>query len=137
MPLTAWLRERGLAHSAADLFRAVGAMRKIARDVIASSHGYDAVLTPTLAQIPAPVGGLRNDADPAADFAAQKAFTPFTSPYNVSGQPVIQLPLYVSDTGLPIGVQLVGRPRDESTLIMLASELEDANPVPDRHAVRG
>ena len=33
-------------------------------------NGLDAVLTPTLAQPPAKVGALRNDADPAADFAA-------------------------------------------------------------------
>jgi amidase len=136
-PLTAWLREWGQSFSAGDLFNAVAHMRKIARQTVASTQHLDAVLTPTLAQPPAPVGGLRNDADPAADFAAQKAFTPFTSPFNVSGQPAIQLPLFWTVQGLPIGTQLVGRPGDEITLIMLGSQLQDANPNPDRHAVGG
>ena len=47
---------------------------------------FDVVLTPTLAQVPRPVGGLRNDDDPAAEFTAMAAFTPFTGAYNVSGQ---------------------------------------------------
>ena len=46
---------------------------------------YDIVLTPTLAAPPLPVGAIRNDADPAADFEAQKAFTPWTSAWNVTG----------------------------------------------------
>ena len=38
--------------------------------------GYDVCLSPTLAQLPARVGALRDDADPAADFAAQKRSRP-------------------------------------------------------------
>ena len=47
---------------------------------------------------------MRDDADPAADFEAQKAFTPWTSVYNVSGQPAISIPTGVSPEGLPVGV---------------------------------
>jgi amidase len=75
---------------------------------------------------------LRNDQDPAADFEAQKAFTPFTSPYNVTGQPAITLPLYWTDMGLPIGSQLVGRPGQEDVLLSLAAQLEAARPWSDR-----
>ena len=90
------------------------------------------MLTPTLAQPPLPVGAIRDDDDPAADFEAQKRFTPFTAPYNMSGQPAISLPLHWSDAGLPIGVQLVGRPFEEATLVSLAAQLEDARPWQDR-----
>ena len=88
-----------------------------------------------LAQLPALVGGLRDDDDPAADFAAQKRFTPFTAQYNITGQPAVSLPLHWTDgpVPLPIGVQLVGRPHDEATLVGLAAQLEAASPWADRH----
>ena len=127
-PLTQWLRERGRAVTGLDLARSVSAMRIISRAAIAASAAYDAVLTPTLAKIPALVGGLRDDADPAGDFRAQKEFTPFTSPYNVTGQPAISVPLHMTGSGLPIGVQLVGKPYAETTIISLAAQMERARP---------
>jgi amidase len=126
MPLTGWLLERGRGHSAADTFRAVRTMRLLSRSAIEAGQQFDAILTPALAQPPAAVGGLRDELDPAADFAAQKAFTPFTSPYNVSGQPALSFPMSWTAAGLPIGVQLVARPRDEYTIISLAAQMERA-----------
>jgi amidase len=99
-----------------------------ARQELENTAHYDAVLTPTLAQPPAKVGGLRNDADPAEDFENQKRYTPFTAPYNMSGQPSINLPLHWTDESLPIGIQLVGRPGDEVTLLRLAAQIEAAEP---------
>src|SRR3954471_18658213 len=109
-PLTRWLRERGYGLSATDFYTALGGLRSRARMELERSASYDAILTPTLAQPPSKVGGLRNDADPAQDFENQKRFTPFTAPYNMSGQPAVSIPLYWNDDGLPIGVQLIGRP---------------------------
>lgn len=100
----------------------------MARAAVAATDHLDVVLTPTLAQPPAPVGGLRDDADPDADFAAQARFTPFTAVYNATGQPALSVPLHHSPAGLPIGVQLVGRPADELTLLRLARQLEEARP---------
>jgi amidase len=98
----------------------------------ATSH-LDIILTPTLADLPALLGSLRDDSNPAADFLAQKRFTPFTSPYNITGQPAISLPLHWTKDGLPIGVQLVGRPLAEATVLRLAAQLERARPWIDRH----
>ena len=127
-PLTRWLRERGLAMTGRQVSTAVAMVRAAARAVVVSSAGYDVVLTPTLAQPPVLIGALRDDDDPAADFAAQKAFTPFTAPYNITGQPAISLPVHRTAGGLPIGCQLVGRPRDERTLLSLAGQIEQAKP---------
>ena len=127
-PLTRWLRDRGKAVSATAAFIALSNLRAAARAEIERTQQYDAVLTPTLAQPPAPVGGLRDDADPAADFENQKRFTPFTATYNMSGQPAVSVPLHWTVDGLPIGVQLVGRPGDEVTLLRLAAQLEAAEP---------
>jgi amidase len=89
---------------------------------------FDVVLTPTLAQPPRPVGWFNGAPDPAADFERQKRFTPFTALYNVTGQPAVNVPLHWSDDGLPIGVQLAGRPGAETTLIALAGQLEATRP---------
>jgi amidase len=132
-PLTRWVREQGRTLSGPDVYAALGALRGVARAEIEATQQYDAVLTPTLAQPPALVGGIRNDDDPAEDFAAQSRFTPFTAPYNMSGQPAVSIPLHWSAAGLPIGIQLVGRPGDETTLVRLAAQLEAAAPWIDRH----
>jgi amidase len=127
-PLTTWLRERGKKVTAMALYSALGSLRSKAREELGKTAMYDAVLTPTLAQPPAKVGGLRDDADPARDFENQKRFTPFTAQYNMSGQPAMSIPLHWTDENLPIGIQLVGRPGDEVTLLRLAAQLEAAEP---------
>lgn len=127
-PLTQWLRERGRALSALDVWASLGTLRATARGELANSAAYDAILTPTLAQPPAKVGGLRNDDDPAQDFENQKRFTPFTAPYNMSGQPAVSIPLHWTDDNLPIGIQLIGRPGDEVTLLRIATQIEAAEP---------
>ena len=132
-PLTRHLRERGRAISGPDYANALGALNVFARKAIASTAHLDAVLTPTLALLPRPVGWFVGaDGDPAADFERQKAFTPYTSIYNTTGQPAISLPLYVSAEGLPIGMMLVGRPAGEVRLLALAAQLEAALPWAER-----
>lgn len=56
------------------------------------------------------------------------AFSPFTAIWNVTGQPAISLPLYEGEDGLPLGVQVIGQPLGEGTLLSLASQLEAALP---------
>jgi amidase len=136
-PLTKWLRERGRALSALEIWNALATLRTTARQELERTAHFDAVLTPTIAQLPAKVGGLRNDADPAQDFENQKRFTPFTAPYNMSGQPSINVPLHWTDATadqptLPVGIQLVGRPGDEVTLLRITAQLEAAEPWSDR-----
>ncbi|HEY1485036.1 MAG TPA: amidase [Micromonosporaceae bacterium] len=127
-PLTRWIRDKGRHASGHDVYTALGTLRMAARTEIEATQQYDAVLTPTLAQPPLLVGELRNDDDPDADFEAQKRFTPFTAPYNMSGQPAVSIPLFWNERGLPIGVQLIGRPCDETTLVRLAAQIEAAAP---------
>ncbi|WP_405803126.1 amidase family protein [Streptomyces sp. NBC_01187] len=93
-----------------------------------TSRASDAILSPTLAQPPRPVGGLRDDADPRAEFEASSRFTPFTPLYNATGQPAVSLPLHWSPEGLPIGVMLGGRYGEDSLLLSLSAQLEAARP---------
>ena len=131
-PLTRWQRELGRRTSATAYVQALGRLQQIGRRVVMALAGYDAMLLPTLAQLPPLVGELRDDDDPAADFEAQKRFTPWTSAANVSGQPAVSLPLYQTRSGLPVGVMLLGRPADDAGLLQLAAQIERARPWRDR-----
>ena len=131
-PLTVWLQERGRAVSGPEFGLAIGEARRIAARAIRALAPYDAVLTPTLAQPPLLVGEIRDDADPARDFENQKAFTPWTSAWNLTGMPAVSLPLHVTGDGLPVGVMLAGRPAEEHVLLSLSSQVEAATPWLDR-----
>jgi len=127
-PLIRWLGERGEQVSGPGFGLALGELRRVAARALAALAPYDAVLTPTLAQPPLPVGALRNDADPAADFAAQKRFTPWTSMWNVTGSPAVSLPLHETADRLPVGVMLAAAPGREDLLLSLAAQVEASAP---------
>lgn len=126
-PLTRWLRERGERVPGPEVFRAQGRIQAALRAAFPVMDGFDAILHPTLAQPPVPIGHFAQHA-PAEDFELQKRFTPFTSIYNVSGQPAVSVPLQWSGQGLPIGVMFAGRIGGEGTLISLSAQLEEALP---------
>ncbi|MGH3367548.1 MAG: amidase [Nocardioidaceae bacterium] len=131
-PLTRWLMDRAAEVSAVDFGLALGELRRIAARALEALASYDVVLTPTLAALPAPVGSLRDDADPSQDFENQKTFTPYTSAWNVTGMPAVSLPLHWTDDGLPVGVMLAARPAEEHLLLALSAQMEAAAPWHDR-----
>ena len=131
-PLTRYLRDRGLATGASDLIFAQAYLQLVTRAALAAMNQYDAILTPTLAELPAKVGYFE-DVDPAENFERQKRFTPYTAMYNMSGQPAVNVPLYWTADGLPVGVMLAGRMGEEGTLFSLSAQLEEARPWKDRH----
>jgi amidase len=122
-PLTKWLLNRGRALSARELSEALSALTAYERSMIAQLSSFDAVLTPALALTPRPVGWFDQE-DGERNFEQQVQYTPYTSMLNVSGLPAIVLPVAQTDDGLPMGVQLIGRPGGERTLLSLAAQLE-------------
>jgi amidase len=132
LPLTRYLRGRGKALGAQDLILAQAYLQLTVRAAWKTLNDYDAVLTPTLAAPPAPVGYF-DEVEPAENFERQKRFTPYTAVYNVTGQPAVSLPLHWTEGGLPVGVMLAGRMGDEATLISLSAQVEAARPWRDRH----
>jgi amidase len=131
-PLTRWLQDRGRAVSGQRFGLAVGELRRLAAGALRALAPYDAVLTPTLARPPLRIGEIRDDADPERDFENQKAFTPWTSAWNLTGMPSVSLPLHMTADGLPVGVMLAGRPAEEHVLLGLSAQLESAAPWADR-----
>ena len=112
--------------SAADYVRAVALIREHSRRVVAFWDTHDVLLTPTLTATAPRLGTLGAKLESAHEEYLD--WLSFTYPYNCTGQPAISLPLGMSSTGLPIGVQLVGPPRGERTLLALAAQLESALP---------
>jgi amidase len=130
-PLNRALAEGALRTDSVRYALAVAGLRELSRRVVAFWGDYDLLLTPTLAQPPVPIGSILVG-DPWDQFHNAALFTPFTPIANVTGQPAVSLPLFWSDDGLPIGVQLFGRPADEATLFRVSAQLEQARPWRDR-----
>jgi amidase len=131
-PLGAALADAADATSSVDYLLAVAALQTAARRVVSFWADHDLLLTPTLALPPVPVDWHDDEPDPWAQFAKNARFTPFTPIVNVTGQPAASLPLHWSAEGLPIGVQLIGRPADEATILRVSAQLEAARPWRDR-----
>lgn len=133
------LAEHGRRRNAMDYLRAVQAFHRAGRAVAPFFQTYDALLTPTLAQLPPRLGVLDTATGDGAEFLRQTfAFAPFTKLFNITGQPAMSLPLHWTAAGLPVGVQLVTRIGAEDLLFRLASQLEAARPwagrLPQLHA---
>ena len=117
---------------------AAAQLQGFARRLITFLAPYDVLLTPALAERPLPLGTLDPGApDPMATFTRSGLFTPFTPIFNATGQPGISVPLYQGSDGLPLGVQLVGRPAGEAQLLALATQLEAAQPWAERRPSLG
>ena len=116
----AWARER----EAADAAR-VGRL----------FEDHDVVLMPVAAKPPVGatewegLGGLRT-------VVGMSRVYPYCIPWNHTGQPAASVPAGFSDDGLPVGMQLVGRPNDEGTLLSLAAQIEAERPWADREPPR-
>ncbi len=133
-PINRALAERARATPSPEQVLSIMQLQQLARRVVAFWDDVDVVVTPTLALPPVPIGWTfqETDGDPYLAFMRQILFTPFTPLVNVTGQPAMSLPLHWSDDGLPIGVQLIGRPFAEATLVRLGAQLEQARPWADR-----
>jgi amidase len=92
-------------------------------------NDFDVLLTPTIPEVPPPLGEFAGTADdPLRGLWRSAPIVAFCIPFNMSGQPAISIPAAMSAAGLPIGVQLAGADGREDILLQLASQLEVAIP---------
>ena len=125
-PVLREMYEHGRRVSAADYINLVAVMHNTARAIVQRLDPYDALVTPTMTK-PA----MRNGAFPSRpERYLDELWTwiAFEYPYNATGQPAITLPAGFSKAGLPIGLQIVGRPNGEFDLLSLAASYESARP---------
>lgn len=136
-PVTRTWRERGRAIGGEQLMNALAGQELLTRRVVSATARYDAVLTPTLGMRPQPPEYFapREGEDFMEQIMRQALFSPFTSSFNITGQPSTSLPLHWTPDGLPIGVSLTGRPAGEAQLLSLCAQLEDASPWAHRRPV--
>ena len=134
-PLNRQMLDAAPRSTAVDYLKALTELHQQARRLVATWEQIDVLLTPTLTY-PAPtLGALGQDVNTAsADFLD---WLSFTHPFNCTGQPAISVPMAMSTAGLPIGVQLVGRPHDEYTILSLGAQLEaEVKPLAAVHSGR-
>ncbi len=92
---------------------------------------HDVLMTPVVARPPVAaaewegLGALRT-------LNSMGMAYPFTAVWNVTGQPAASVPAGFTSDGLPLSVQLIGRPGDEHTLLSLAAQIEAERPWADR-----
>ena len=86
------------------------------------SDGVDAILTPATPSAAFPIG----DKDMAADPVKMYLNDVFTVTVNMAGLPGISVPAGLDSQGLPLGLQLIGKPFDEETLFRTANVIEQA-----------
>jgi amidase len=123
--------EWGAKISAADYIRAVTGMHNTSREIIHTLMPYDALIAPTLTRPAVRLGTLPSNPETGADEIY--GWIAFTFPFNSTGQPAISIPNGFSKSGLPLALQIVGRPGDEAGIIALAAEFERARPWKDKH----
>ena len=114
--------------TAADYARALGGLDEVRVKFDELFERYDLLLSPTMAVPPFPIeehptviGGRTVD-DPSF------AYLPFTYPINAIGHPAASVPCGFSETGLPIGLHVVGRKGGEETVLAASAAFEQARP---------
>ncbi|MCM0616231.1 amidase [Paenarthrobacter sp. MSM-2-10-13] len=135
-PLTRTFRRRAQQRSASKVNEALSFLRQFEHDTLAQYAEWDLILMPTLAQTPRPIGWFTGgghsgepwpsewagDAD--EDYKRQCEYAPWSSMVNVCGLPAISIPVHTTASGLPMGIQIIGRPGSELQLLQLAAVLE-------------
>ncbi len=108
---------------------AIRASEKVGAKANRVFDDVDVLLTPTIAHRPPRVGILDGRGAVASSLLAMPAIA-YVALWNVAGNPAASVPTGTAADGLPVGVQLVGRPDGEETLLSLSAQLEQARPWP-------
>jgi amidase len=107
--------------------RLLTAERAIAARLTTMFDEHDVLMTPVMA-MPAVPAGIMEGRGATVTYFWETGWVPFTILWNITGQPAASVPAGFSAEGLPLAVQLVGRPGDERTILALAAELEAERP---------
>ncbi len=126
--------EQGLKLSAVNYVNALVARNLFWQKVRATFERYDLLITPTLSVPPFAVGKNRPDL-PAGPDGAELRWSPFTYPFNLTGQPAVSVPCGRTKADLPVGLQIVGRRFADATVLRAARAWEQIQPWAERRPV--
>ena len=120
-PMNRWLN--GRSQDLGGYLQSLHQIQIISRQIVAFFDDFDVLLLPTYLQPPIKVGAW---SDLSFEDTLQhiiKWINP-CPPFNATGQPAIAIPTGFTEQGIPVGVQLIGKPNDEATILQLAYQLE-------------
>jgi aspartyl-tRNA(Asn)/glutamyl-tRNA(Gln) amidotransferase subunit A len=121
------IEEEGAGVSALDYVRANSVRQSVAEVLRRFFTRYDLLLTPTIA-VPPFRAGEEGPREVAGKAVGRLGWTPFTYPFNLSGNPALTVPAGFTESGLPVGLQIVGRRFDEATVLRAGAAFEVAQP---------
>jgi aspartyl-tRNA(Asn)/glutamyl-tRNA(Gln) amidotransferase subunit A len=119
------LLEAGLFFPAVDYLKAQRARRTIRAAWSKVFSEVDCLVTPTSPLVATRFGQQTADL-PGGPKPLVRAYLDLTLPFNLSGHPAVSVPCGLSSDGLPIGVQVVGKPFAEGTILRVANQYQQA-----------
>ena len=129
-----WIADLGRKYAAFDVSRALQ-QRIVLQDTARRFfEKYDLLLTPTMTLAPFALG-ISYPREVAGVRVRGMQWTAFTFPFNLTGQPAASVPCGWTARGLPVGLQVVGRGRDDASVLRACAAFERAAPWADRRPV--
>lgn len=130
-----FLFELGELFTSVDYLQAQQARRQIKQEFDAALQDVDVIIAPTLPVLPPDIGSS------VANLNGQEVdlidhFIRFTGPGNLTGLPALSMPVGLED-GLPVGLQIMGKAFDESTVLRVGAHIEEVNPMQGQRAPIG
>lgn len=131
-PVTLKIYEHAKRLKAVDFFAAVAEVNNARRKLGKFFTSCDIWLSPMIPKVAEPWGNYNlGRTDVTIEDMVDKLYRvpcQYSVPHNLMGTPAISLPLAQHSSGLPIGIQLAGKPATEHLLLQLAASLEQAAP---------
>lgn len=124
-PMNQWVLEQ--SGTAGEYLQAVTQMQLFARQLVSMFARIDILVTPTYMHPAIKIGEWAN-LSPEETFQRIANWILPCPPFNVTGQPAISIPAGFDRNHVPLGVQLVGKPNSEATILALAAQLEQTQP---------
>ena len=133
--LTEYVRDRlekGRQVKGVEYTQALRSLEELQARMAILMESYDILLIPTMAVPAFPVGQRPGRID---DHAVDPdwAFNPFNFVFNLTRQPAASVPCGFTSQGLPVGLQIVGRLRDEVTVLQASAAFESVQPWAKKH----
>ncbi len=115
-----------------DYLGAVNVRNALAERMASFHRKYDLLLTPTL-----PITAFKAGREVPEDWPSTRwpSWTPFTYPFNMTGQPALSVPCGFDRNGLPIGLHLVGRRFDDALVLNAGHAYQQAAPIERKPAL--
>ena len=122
-----WLLWRAWRIGSGAYLRAMANLQRVSRQIVQYFYPYDVVLTPTFLHPTIRVGEWQKLSSAKILENVIRWVAP-CPPFNATGLPALSLPAGFDDNQVPIGVQLVGRPGADETILAVAAQIEAAQP---------